>query len=49
MNSFQSKALADKKSNTFSLTLELPWPSDDSDLVYALTLDMKNQVELMSI
>ena len=40
-NVFQSKAhlpLADRKSNTFNLTLEWPWPWDDLDLVYNLDL-----------
>ena len=40
-NAFQSKAhlpLVDRKSNTHNLTLELPWPWDDLDIVYDLDL-----------
>ena len=40
-NAFQSKAhlpLADRKSNTYNLTLEWPWPWYDLDLIYDLDL-----------
>ena len=40
-NAFQSKAhlpLADRKSNTYNLTLQWPWPWYDLDLIYDLDL-----------